>query len=126
MSKLNIITQRTAICRLGPKDEIPSWVQAGELIAIVRTPEELSIVCDEGSVPGSIKVEKGWRVLKVLGPLDFSQVGVLAAIVLPLAQAGVSIFTISTFDTDYILVKEVNLSLAIHILKNSGHIIEVS
>ena len=124
MSKITVITQRTAICRLGPDDEIPSWVQDSELNAIVRTPDELSIVCDERSVPGSIKVDKGWRILKVAGPLDFSQVGVLAAILRPLAQAGVSIFTISTFDTDYILVKEENLELAVNILISSGHIIE--
>jgi hypothetical protein len=71
-------------------------------------------------------MEKGWRILKVRGPLEFSQIGVLAAIVMPLAQTGVSIFVLSTFDTDYILVKEQTLLLAIAALQNAGHTIEVA
>jgi hypothetical protein len=95
-------------------------------MAMVRTADEFSVVCDERNVPGHIKMEKGWRILKVQGPLEFSQVGVLAAIAMPLAKVGVSIFVLSTFDTDYILVKEPSLLLAIDALQNAGHTIVVA
>ena len=125
MSHLTVLTQSMAICRLAPEDEIPSWTQYGGLTALVRTPDEFSVVCDERCVPINIKVEKGWRILRVQGPLEFSQIGVLAAIAIPLAQAGVSIFAISTFDTDYILIKEPSLAVAINALQNAGHDIDI-
>jgi hypothetical protein len=126
MSHLIVLGQRLAICRLDPDLEIPYWVQQDGLTVITRTPEELSVVCDERWVPDHIPAEKGWRILKVQGPLEFSQVGVLAAIAIPLAQAGVSIFAISTFDTDYILVKDANLEKAMDALKNAGHLVDVA
>jgi uncharacterized protein len=126
MSNLVVLPQHTAICRLGPNEEVPTWVQSDGVMSIVRTPEELSIVCEEQNVPGYIQADKGWRILKVQGPLEFSQVGVLAGIALPLAQAGVSIFAISTYDTDYIFVKDTSLNTAIGALKHSGHIVEVA
>jgi hypothetical protein len=126
MLHLTVLAQRVAICRLAPEEEIPSWVQNVGLTALVRTPEEFSVVCEERSVPDHIKVEKGWRILRVQGPLEFSQVGVLAAIAMPLAHAGVSIFAISTFDTDYILLKEPSLVLAIDALQKAGHNVEVA
>jgi len=124
MSHLSVLTQRTAICRLDPDERIPSWVQNDELTALVRTPDEFSIVCDECSVPEYIKVEKDWRILKVQGPLEFTQVGILASITVPLTQAGVSIFAMSTFDTDYVLVKESSLALAVDTLRNAGHVVD--
>jgi len=126
MSHLTVLAQHAVICRLAPEEEIPSWVQNDGLTALVRTPDEFSVVCDERSVPDYIKVEKGWRIFKVQGPLEFSQVGVLAAIAMPLAQAGVSIFAMSTFDTDYILVKESSLVMAIDALRNAGHEVDVA
>ena len=125
MSHLTVLTDVVAVCRLPPEEEIPSWVQNKGLTALVRTPDEFSIICNERYVPGHIKMEKGWRILKVQGPLEISQVGVLAAIATPLAQAGVSIFALSTFDTDYILIREPSLLLAIDALRNAGHTIEV-
>jgi hypothetical protein len=126
MSHLIVLEQRLAVCRLAPDMEIPSWVHQDGLTVLARTPEELSVVCDERCVPDHIKAEKGWRILKVQGMLEFSQVGVLAALTIPLAQAGVSIFAISTFDTDYILVKEANLVKAVEALQNAGHLVEVA
>jgi len=90
------------------------------LSSIVRTEDELSIVCEQHLVPAQIKAERNWRAFKVQGPLEFTQVGVLAALAQPLAQAGVSIFAISTFDTDYVLVKEQSLDQAVHVLRQSG------
>lgn len=124
MSNLTILAQPIAVCRLHPNEGIPSWFPKDGFTAIVRTPEELSLVCGDIYVPSHVIVEKGWRILKVQGLLEFSQVGVLAAIASPLAQAGISIFVISTYDTDYILVKETSLRLTINVLHDAGHIIE--
>jgi hypothetical protein len=122
---MTVLAQHAAICRLDPCDELPLWAQQGGFTALVRTSEELSVVCAEESIPGFVRAEKGWRIIKVSGPLEFSQVGVLAGIIQPLAQAGVSIFTISTYDTDYILVKETHLAQAVDTLRNAGHSIEI-
>jgi len=126
MSHLIVLEQRLAVCRLDPEDDIPPWVPSVGFTVLTRTAEELSILCDERSVPGNIKAEKGWRILKVKGPLDFSQVGVLATIAVPLAMAGVSIFAVSTYDTDYILVKESLLVQAVTALREEGHVVEVA
>ena len=78
----------------------------GAFTSITRTPDELSIVCDEDAVPADIKAERGWRTLRIEGPIPFEMVGVAAALLSPLAEAGISIFLVSTFDTDYLLVKD--------------------
>ena len=126
MSHILVFAQRLAVCRLDPVAEVPSWMLRNGFLAVTYTSEELSIVCDEPSVPEGIQTEKGWRLMQVQGPLELSQVGVLAAIAVPLARAGVSIFAISTFDTDYILVKESSLPQAMEALREDGHIVEVA
>ena len=89
-------------------------------MAIVRTAEELSIVCAEQAVPAGVTCQRGWRGLKVAGPLDFALTGVLASLAGPLAEAGVSIFAISTYDTDYLFVREEQLGTAIDALRRAG------
>lgn len=126
MTHISLLTQRLAVCRLSPDVENPSWLHQDGFFVIARTTEELSIVCDEDCVPESIQAEKGWRILKVQGPLEFTQVGVLADIAVPLARAGVSIFAISTFDTDYVLVKDTSLAQAVSALRDYGHFVEAS
>ena len=110
-----------AVCRLPADAPSPSWPRSNELLALTRTTDELSIVCAEEHVPEHITAEPGWRGLKVVGPLDFSLVGVLASLALPLAEAGISIFVLSTYDTDYILVKEADLDNAYQTLREAGH-----
>jgi hypothetical protein len=110
-----------AVCRLEPAAPIPSWATAGDFFSITRTAEELSVVCREEAVPEGIPVERGWRCLRVAGTLPFSVVGVVASLTAPLAEAGISIFTISTFDTDYLLVKEKDLAAAVEALCGQGH-----
>jgi hypothetical protein len=111
-----------AVCRLPPEAAVPAWALApGGLSSVTRTPEELSIVCAEGLVPPGTKAEKGMRILKVQGPLDFTLTGILASLAVPLAQAGVSLFAISTFDTDYVLVPGAMLEVAIEALRTAGH-----
>lgn len=92
-----------------------------EFFSLTRTPDELSIVCPELFVPADAVCERGWRALGLEGPLGFSLVGVLATITAPLAEAGVSVFAISTYDTDYVLVREDALESAISTLRWAGH-----
>ncbi|MBI5033843.1 MAG: ACT domain-containing protein [Chloroflexi bacterium] len=118
---LSILPDTFAVCRLAPDAPIPSWVTNGDFVSITRTDDELSIVCRQSDVPNGIHCERDWRCLQVDGLLDFALTGILASLATPLAQAGISIFAISTFDTDYLLVKENNLEKAIAVLQNVGH-----
>jgi hypothetical protein len=120
---LVVFPEKLAVCRLRSDDPIPIWARPSSLLAITRTDDELSIVCDERFVPPEIKSEKGWRAIQVQGPLDFALVGVLSAIVHPLADAGISIFALSTFDTDYVLIKEIDLELAVKALESAGFLV---
>ncbi len=114
---LSILPKRLAVCRLEATAEIPAWAISGTgFYSITRTEEELSIVCLEGHVPEGIPSEKNWCAIKVMGPLDFSLTGILASLANPLADAGISIFAISTYDTDYLLVKADKLEEALALL----------
>ncbi len=115
-----------AVCQLASSDSIPSWATVGNLVSITRTGDELSIVCSQDAVPAGVKCERGWRALRVVGSMEFSAVGVLASLVGPLAEAGISIFALSTFDTDYLLVKQQTLDAAAAALKHHGHAIQSS
>lgn len=118
---LIIEPERLGICRLPPKTRIPTWVYRSNFFSVARTREELSIVCEEKLVPKSIRCEVGWRAIKVKEPLDPSLIGVLASLANPLTEAGVSIFSISTYDTDYLLVRYKKLKMAQRVLEEAGH-----
>lgn len=119
--RLNLLPGLYSICRLSPDAELPAWALAGSFFSVTRTTDELSVVCAGEHVPQGVRCEPGWRVLKLEGPFAFDQVGVLLAVLAPLAQAGVSIFALSTFDTDAILVKESSLAQARAALEAAGH-----
>ena len=111
-----------AIVRLGATDEVPDWaLHASGFVSVTRTNDELSIVCPESAVPNDVHSDLGWAVLKLQGPFPFAQVGVLASCVSPLAEANISVFALSTFDTDYILVKATQISAACQSLTVAGH-----
>ena len=118
---LSLLPHTFAICKLEPEADIPSWAVAGDFFSLTRTKEELSLVCPQEAVPEGLLCEKGWRCLKVEGPLDFSLTGILASLTAPLAQAGISILAVSTFDTDYLLVNAGIVEMAIRELKKAGH-----
>lgn len=118
---LSVLPERFAVCRLGPDEAIPDWVFSTSFWSITRTDEEVSLMLQEEFVPSSWKAEKGWCCLKVLGPLDFSITGVVASLSTPLAQAGVSILAISTYDTDYLLVRNGDVDRAKEVLIDHGH-----
>ena len=119
--RLSALEERLTICRLEPYSEVPSWATGAGFFSVTRTPDELSVVCPEPYVPEEVKREDGWRALVVEGPLDFSLVGILSSISGPLADAGISVFTISTFDTDYVLVNEDQLDSAVAALRDNSH-----
>jgi hypothetical protein len=120
---LFVLRERLAVCRLAPDAPVPAWAlgPTSGFRSVTHTPEELSLVCAEEHVPASVTAERGWRGLRVAGPLAFSLTGVLAALAQPLAEAGVPIFTLSTYDTDYVLVKETDLNRALSALRDAGH-----
>jgi uncharacterized protein len=118
---LTVLPERYAICRLDPASDLPRWSEKGEFISISRTTDELSIVCLEANIPAGITNEPGWRILKCEGPLDYALTGIVASLAEPLADAGIPIFPIATYHTDYILVEEVHLETAIRALTGYGH-----
>jgi uncharacterized protein len=113
---MKLLKERFGVCRLNKAESIPDWAKKSLFYSITKTEDELSIVCLLDSIPHDIKCEKGWRSLKVEGPLDFSLIGILSSISTILARKGISIFAISTFDTDYILVKDKDIASAINAL----------
>ena len=119
---LTVLPERLAVCRLAASARVPSWALElhESFSSITRTAGELSIVCPEEAVPPEVQVEPGWRALQVPGPIPFETTGVLAGLAAPLAAAGISIFALSTYDTDYVLVKEADLERALAALQSGA------
>jgi hypothetical protein len=121
---LSLLPETLGVCRLARDAEVPAWAWTGEPASVTRTRDELSIVCRADAVPRDVRAEGGWRCLKVDGPLDFALTGILAALTAPLAAAGISLFAVSTYDTDYLLVKAESLDRATEVLRGAGHRVE--
>jgi hypothetical protein len=121
--ELSLLPERLAISRLAADSPVPDWATRGPFYSLTRTRDELSIVTELSRVPAGIQSQPGWRALKVHGPFVLSEVGVLAALATPLAEAKISLFAISTFDTDYLLVASETLPAAIAALERTGHTI---
>ena len=119
--ELTLLIERFTLHRLGAAAAIPDIVLDSPFFSITRTPDELSIVVPEGLVLSGTRQEPSWSCIKVLGPLDFSLTGILAGISKVLAQEGISIFAISTFDTDYILIKQEACDRTIRALEAVGY-----
>ncbi|MEJ2223384.1 MAG: ACT domain-containing protein [Desulfobacterales bacterium] len=118
---LRILPGRMAVSRFEPTAPLPDWMGEVGFFSLTRTDAELTIVCPEAHLaPGAIS-ETGWRCFKVQGLLDFSEIGIIFSVTRPLAENGVSVFVISTFDTDYFMVKEKDLAKAIDALTAAGH-----
>lgn len=118
---MKLLDEKYGVCRLDAIEDTPDWAVKGEFYSITKTSDELSIVCCEENIPSGIEFEKDWRILKVLGPLDFSLIGILSSISGVLAKQSISVFVISTFDTDYILIKEKDLDKSIDSLLEEGY-----
>ncbi len=118
---LEVLPAHFGICRMRPNSKLPRWLHRSSFFSISRSSEELSIVCEEELIPQDLRCERGWRAIKVLGPLDLSLIGVLDSLARPLTRADVSIFALSTFETDYLLVRDSKLRRAVAVLEKAGH-----
>ncbi|GCE23700.1 ACT domain-containing protein [Dictyobacter kobayashii] len=112
-----------AICRLDPTTRISTEMLNGNFVAITKTDEELSIICPQENIPDEVIYTKGWRCLRIEGPFTPDTAGIMSSVLAPLAEAGLSVFTATTYDTGHVLVQEENLNLAIQILAQAGHTI---
>ena len=124
---LLLLRDHFAVVRLAADAPVPPWASGGRrrISAVVRTDDELSILTDDLHAPATERAERGWRALKVRGPLPFDLVGIFASIVQPLADGRIAIFALSTFDTDYVMVKEERLAEALAVLARAGHAVEM-
>ena len=118
--RLSILPAPVAVCRLDADAPLPAWIR-GAFTTVTRTADELSIVCDNDAVPSDIQAERGWRVLKLEGPIPFEMTGIAAALLAPLAVARISVFLISTYDTDYLLLKAEVFARAVEVLRGAGY-----
>jgi hypothetical protein len=121
--QLTVLPERFAICQMPADTAPPDWAWHGAFCSVTRTAEELSIVTAEGNVPTGLKCSSGWRLLSVLGPLDLTLTGVLASLAEPLAGAGINIFSLSTYDTDHLMIQDEKLTDAIAALQMAGHLV---
>ena len=112
------------ICRLDPTEPVPAWASRGEFSSISRSTAELSIVCVQRAIPDTVRCDRDWRVLEVEGPLDFALVGILADLSSALARADISLFAVSTFDTDYLAVHEADFAASVRALREAGHTVQ--
>jgi hypothetical protein len=114
--EFSVLKGTYAVCRLNPEIKIPSWILERPFFAITKTTSELSLVCDQADLPDQIEAERDWSIIKVLGPLDFNKTGIIATLSKALAEARIPIFVISTYETDYLLVKEKSKQMTVSLL----------
>jgi hypothetical protein len=118
---LSLMESSFAICRLDKNAAVPTWAYNGEFFSITRTPDELSIVCPQSSVPEGTDCETGWRCLKVESPFEFDLTGAISSIAAPLAEADIGLSVVATQDSDYLMVKETDLERTVLVLSRAGH-----
>src|SRR3569833_3213962 len=122
--QLYVLDELYAVVRLAPDAPLPLWAQRGHFRSVTRSDTEMSIVCREEDVPVVASAERGWVCFQVAGPLVFSLTGVVASLVAPLSDAEIPLFVISTFETDYLLVREHDLQAAVDALTSAGHAVD--
>jgi len=120
--RLEALPESYAVARLAPDEPIPVWADGTGFVSISRTRDELSIVCVAERVPAGIKADGPWTCFMLVGPFAFDETGIALAAIKPLADVGIGIFLVSTFDTDYLLVKSKNAERARQALASAGHI----
>lgn len=120
---LFLLPETYAICRFAPGTPLPDWLQTDAFFSLTNTSEEVSLVCPMETIPTDVNADRDWSCFKLQGPFPFDLVGILNSVTIPLAQAQIGIFAISTYDTDYVLVKKEAISRALSTLKEAGHTI---
>lgn len=118
---LQVLPLDLSVVRLPPDSAVPGWAMGGGFYSVTGTGDELSLVCESARVPGDVVCEPGWRAIVVDGPLDFAEIGVLAGLTRTLARSGISVFVISTYDTDYVLMKKPVQDQALKALTQAGY-----
>jgi hypothetical protein len=124
---MRVLPGELAVCRLDAEGPLPAWVFHADarFFSVMRTPEETSVVCPVDDVPPSVeRADKGWRALKVEGPLPLTMTNVTAKLTAPLGSAGIPVFALSTYDTDYLLIKSEHLERAVSLLKTRFTVVE--
>jgi hypothetical protein len=119
--RLCVMPENYAICSFPPDMTLPDWTDRSSIFSITKTPKEITVVCEENLVPGECKRSENWKCIKVEGSFDLDAVGVLASIAGPLAQNKISLYVISTFDTDYVLIHVNDIDKAVSCLSEFGH-----
>jgi len=119
--QMSPLLETFAICHLDPDSVVPAWGASGLFFSITRTPEELSVICPEANVSELVRANRGWRCLKVDTPMNFNEIGIVASLAVPLAEAGLSIFVVSSYETDYLLIKGKDFDAAVKALTAAGH-----
>jgi hypothetical protein len=126
--RLRALDGRFAVCRLDTgtgRLALPAWFSYdAPLSAVVRRGTELSLVCAEEAVPVGVTAERGWAAFEIEGPMEFTLTGVLASVAAPLAEAGVPIFALATYDTDVVLVPGARAGDAVAALRAAGHAVD--
>lgn len=117
----SVLAGRFAVCRMAPDVAVPEWAIVSKFFSITRSMAELSVVCEEKYVPTGIQTEGGWACIQLHGPFPFQMTGVLAGVLNPLAEIGIGIFAVSTFDSDYILIKAGQVLAADDAMRAAGH-----
>jgi len=126
---LALLDERFAVCRMNPNERPPAWVLdlPGQIVALIRTPSEMCILCDEADVPRSATaVEKGFRAFRLEGTIPHAVSGVLKQLTTPLADAGISVFSLFTYDTNYLLIKDADVGRAAAALEKAGFSVTAS
>jgi hypothetical protein len=118
---LVLLPPRYAVAQLPADAPLPAWWPDSGMRHASWTDDEVSLVCEEDCVPHEVRCQRGWRMFKLQGPFDFALTGILKAVLDPLAAAGVGIFALSTYDTDYVLVQAHQLEQAVSALRSAGH-----
>lgn len=122
---MKLLNKTYGVCRLGKEASIPKWALESEFFSITKTEDELSVVCEMNTIPEEMICERNWRILKIVGPLDFALIGILASISSLLADSGISIFAVSTYDTDYILIKDKDVEQGVEALLQEEYLVEI-
>lgn len=119
--EIDVLEGDLSIVQLAADDAVPAWVDGPGFTTVSRARDELSIVVPSERVPDEVADDGGWRLFRLVGPFAFDEIGVLASVTAPLAAAGVGIFVVSTFNTDYLLVKAPDADRCVDALRRAGH-----
>ncbi|WP_257388102.1 ACT domain-containing protein [Tahibacter caeni] len=119
----HVLPGRFAVLRFEPDAPIPGWATSGDFFCIARTDDELSIVCRQDLAPADATCSAGWSCLKLVGPFAFDETGIVASVTTILADAGIGVFVVSTFDGDHLLIKETDVPAAVSAFEKDGHVV---